>query len=107
MRTPSGRECALYYEDFNRGVALQECRVERGPGSQPWRPPQCERCPVPDILLANGSPWLKLVLAVRKRPVGGSRFEVEAWCGRHAVPVNDPYVGCPECANEELSGLLG
>lgn len=100
MRTPAGRACSYYYEDFNRGAEIRRCRVKRSSRSAAWRPKQCERCPVPDIEAANGSPCLDLTLTVRERPFGiAPRFEVEAWCTAHG-PVDDPYVGCLECVGE-------
>jgi hypothetical protein len=100
MRTPAGRECSYYYEDFNRGAEITRCRVRRGRGSDGWRPRQCGRCPVPEIEAANGNPCLDLTLTVRGRPLGlPARFSVEAWCTAHG-PVDDPYVGCLECVGE-------
>src|SRR5688572_8219728 len=29
MRTPAGKECDFYYEDFHRGRELQECRIQK------------------------------------------------------------------------------
>lgn len=100
MRTPAGRECSYYYEDFNRGAEIERCRVKRASGSARWRPKQCGHCPVPAIEAANGSPCLDLTLTVRARPLGLSdKFEVDAWCTAHG-PIEDPYVGCVECVAE-------
>ena len=50
MRTPAGKECRFYYEDYNRGRNLHECRlIKSNPESLPWQPKYCEHCPVPDI----------------------------------------------------------
>ena len=27
MRTPAGKECRFYYQDYNRGRNVQECRL--------------------------------------------------------------------------------
>lgn len=98
MRTPPGRDCSYYYEDFNRGAEIQRCRVRRAPGSSRWRPRQCAKCPVPGVEAANGSPWLDVTLTARSRFPGlPEKFEVAAWCTQHG-PVEDPYVGCAECA---------
>ncbi|HEY3318429.1 MAG TPA: hypothetical protein VGK50_08410 [Coriobacteriia bacterium] len=98
MRTPAGRGCSYYYEDFNRGAEITRCRVKRSRGSAPWRARQCKRCPVPDIEAANGSPCLDLTLTVSNAPLGllPERFRTDAWCGEHG-PIADPYVGCLEC----------
>jgi hypothetical protein len=103
MRTPAGRDCSYYYEDFNRGAEISRCRVRRASGSPRWQPRQCRNCPVPGIEAANGSPLLDLTLTVRPRVLGlRERFEVEAWCTEHG-PIEDPYIGCAECG----AGILG
>lgn len=106
MRTPAGKECKHYYEDFNRGRNIQECRLAKAnPDSLPWRPEDCSKCPVPDILQANASPDMELTLTIKPRFMGfGRKLEVSAWCIRHKTPIEDPYVGCPLDAKEK-SGL--
>lgn len=102
MITPAGKECPHYYEDFNRGRSIQECRLAKeNPASMPWRPKDCARCPVPEIVLANASPDMKLTLTIRPALLGFVRqMKVEAWCLRHNVPIENPYVGCPLDAEE-------
>jgi len=102
MRTPAGEECPHYYEDFARGRAIQECRlVQANPESAPWRPKDCARCPVPEILRANASPYLRLRLTIRPVLLGFVRqMNVEAWCERHDILIENPYVGCLLCADE-------
>lgn len=97
MITPAGKECPHYYEDFNRGRNVQECRLAMAnPDSLPWRPADCARCPVPDIVRANSSQDMKLTLTIRTALLGFVRqVRVEAWCTRHDVPIENPYVGCP------------
>ncbi|MFW5691943.1 MAG: hypothetical protein ACOCX3_01185 [Chloroflexota bacterium] len=106
MRTPAGKECKHYFEDFHRGRDVQECRLVKGNrASLPWRPEDCSRCPVPDILNANASPYMELQLTIKPRMLGfGRKMEVEAWCIRHNIPIEDPYVGCPKDI-EERPGL--
>ncbi len=106
MRTPAGKECRHYYEDFNRGRRLRECRlIQSNPASMRWVPGDCRRCSVPDILNANASPDLSLELTIRPRLLGfGRRADVVASCLRHHLVVIDPFVGCPEC-NAERPGL--
>jgi hypothetical protein len=99
MRTPAGTDCEHYYEDFNRGRELQECRLIRaGPASLAWSPDTCGICPVPAILRANGSPDLRLEANVGKRLGIWRQVRVTAYCLRHAAVVKDPYRGCPDCA---------
>ena len=102
MQTPAGKECSHYYEDFNRGRNIQECRlVQANPESMPWRPKDCARCPVPDILLANASPDMKLTLTIRPALLGFVRqFKVDAWSLKYDEPIENPYVGHPRDIEE-------
>ncbi len=97
MQTPAGKECPHYYEDFNRGRSVQECRLAKeNPESLPWRPKDCFKCSVPEIVRANASPHMKLTLTIRSTLLGFVRqIRVEAWCTRHDIPIENPYVGCP------------
>jgi hypothetical protein len=106
MRTPAGKECRFYYEDFHRGRNVQECRlIKTNPDSAPWIPGDCSKCPVPDILNANASPDMELQLTVKRGLLGLTRrLEVTAACLRHRIPIEDPFVGCPKC-NAEKPGL--
>jgi hypothetical protein len=106
MRTPAGKECRFYFQDFHRGKSLQECRLVKGnPESLPWRPSYCGRCPIPDILNANSSPNLELKLTISPVLIGlGRRMDVSASCLKHGIKIDDPYVGCPKC-NDERPGL--
>lgn len=106
MRTPAGKECPYYYADFHRNHNTQLCRLlEHHPESLPWQPSDCEKCPVPEIAAANASPNLRLDLIVNPVILGlGRRITVTASCKKHGIPVEDPYVGCPQC-NAERPGL--
>jgi len=99
VRTPAGRECRYYYEDYHRGRALQECRlVKRNPESAPWRPGLCQTCPVPDILAANACPNLILEARVTRRWLGlVQRVQVSGWCKAYFLDVEHPAVGCGHC----------
>lgn len=102
MRTPAGKECRYYYQDFHRGRDVQECRLNNdNPESERWRPDDCTRCPVPDILNANASRDMQLVLTIKHGLLGfGRRVGVTAHCTRHKTPIEDPYVGCQQCYAE-------
>ncbi len=102
MRTPAGKECRLYYADYNRGRNIQECRlIKSNPDSLRWQPKYCFQCPVPEILNANASPDMELTLTVTPRLLGlGRKLEVKAYCTRHRIPIEDPFVGCPKCIAE-------
>ncbi|MBN1564896.1 MAG: hypothetical protein JXA10_13700 [Anaerolineae bacterium] len=106
MRTPAGQECPHYYEDFNRGRSVQECRlVNANPDSLSWRPQDCAQCPVPEILLANASRNMQLKLTIKLVWLGLKRkMDVTAWCLLHEIPIKNPYVGCP-LDSEENDGL--
>lgn len=106
MRTPAGKECKHYYEDFFRGRDVQECRlIKSNPNSARWQPSDCFKCPVPDILNANASREMELTLTVEKRFFGLQRkLVVTARCLKHDIAIDDPYVGCPRCA-ESNAGL--
>jgi hypothetical protein len=100
MRTPSTRQCSYYYEDFNRGADIRQCRIARSKGSEWWRASDCAKCPVPTIESASGSPYLDLTLTVVSGRLPWRRhFGVQAWCLLHG-PIEDPYVGCLECVGE-------
>ncbi len=106
MKTPAGTDCRHYYQDFHRGRDIQECRLAKAnPGSAPWRPRDCTGCPVPGILQANASADLVLTLTIKYRLlVLGRHNEVKAYCSRHSISVEDPYVGCSRC-NAERPGI--
>jgi hypothetical protein len=60
---------------------------------------------VPEIVLANASPNMVLTLTIRSRLLGFVRdMRVEAWCSKHDIPIENPYVGCPRDI-EENEGL--
>lgn len=102
MRTPAGKECRFYYQNFHRGHSDQECRlIQANIRSPEWRPEDCSHCPVPAILQANSSPDLVLEGTVKKGVLGlRRRVEVKAFCSRHLSDVPHPQVGCLQCARE-------
>jgi hypothetical protein len=105
MRTPAGKECRYYYQDFHRGRNVQECRlIKENPASMPWHPSDCAKCPVPEILKANASANLELTLTVKPRLLVFRQLQVEASCIKHHTVIEDPFVGCPAC-NAERPGL--
>lgn len=95
MRTPAGKECKYYYEDFHRGRDIQECRLaKRNPDSEKWHPNDCSKCPVPDILMANADPDMELTLTIKRGFLGfGRKLEVTAKSLRDGTSIEDPYVG--------------
>ena len=105
MRTPAGKDCRFYYEDFHRGRELQECRlIKENPDSMQWVPGDCSRCPIPEILNANASKNLELKLTVVPKLLGLRReMHVEARCLKHDVAIEDAFVGCLQCNAERPS----
>jgi len=59
MRTPAGKECEYYFEDYHRGAAPSLPADRAQPRVAPWTP-ACADMPVPDILQANACPHLML-----------------------------------------------
>jgi hypothetical protein len=105
LRTPAGTECRYYYEDFHRGRQQRECRlILANRDSLDWQPDICAACAVPAILRANGSPHLRLHLGVRKQLRLFTRLDVRASCAVHGREIDNPYLGCPDCAAELLGG---
>lgn len=106
MRTPAGKDCRFYYQDFHRGRQVQECRlVKANPDSLPWKPSDCTNCPIPDILQANASKDLELELTIKPKLLGlGRQKSIKARCLKHYVEIEDPYVGCAQC-NQQRRGL--
>ncbi|MCC7450656.1 MAG: hypothetical protein IT324_24800, partial [Anaerolineae bacterium] len=84
----------------------QECRLaQRNPESAPWHPHDCAKCPIPDIVRANASPNMRLRLTIKPGILGiGRSLRVDAYCEKHAIPIDDPFVGCPQC-NAERPGI--
>jgi hypothetical protein len=105
MRTPAGKDCPNYHEDFHRGRNVQECRLaNQNPNSLLWQPRDCKICPVPEILNANASQYLELKLTIKPKLILGRQIEIKASCIKHRIDIDDPYVGCPKC-NAERPGL--
>lgn len=105
MRTPAGIECSFYYEDYNRGREIQECRlIKRNPQSAAWRPKLCRTCPVPAILLANGCSNMALTAHVGWRWLG-RQVKVSAYCTLAGEPVDDPMIGCGRCHGEQWESI--
>lgn len=102
MNTPAGQECKFYYQDFHRGNNRQECRLlDENPHSPAWKERDCFDCPVPGILRANASEDLRLRGTVKPGLVGiGRHVAVDAFCRKHDRRIDDPYVGCAQCAAE-------
>ncbi len=95
MRTPDGKECRYYYQDFHRGRNVQECRLAKeNPQAPAWHPHDCAKCPVPDILRANADPNMQLTWSVRTGFLGfGRKVVITAIDRSDGSVIPDPYVG--------------
>lgn len=95
MKTPAGKECKHYHEDFHRGRNVQECRlVKQNPNSERWHPNDCSKCSVPDILMANADPDMELTLTISRGFMGfGRKIGVGAKSLKDGVVIENPYVG--------------
>lgn len=104
MKTPAGKECKFYYEDFHRGRERQECRLlQRTRDSLPWQPADCYKCPVPDILWANACEDMKLELKIKSGFLGlGRKHDLSATCLKTFEDIEDPMVGCSECTGSRV-----
>jgi len=106
MITPAGTECRFYYEDFNRGRTVQECRLIAGnPDSREWRPSLCQTCPVPAILRANGCTHMSLEAWVGRRWLVLPQVRVRAFCTLTQQEVAEPMVGCGHCQDERWRSI--
>ncbi len=99
MRTPAGKECKFYYQDYHRGKETQECRlIDRNPQSGSWKPSHCGSCPIPGILLANACPTMVVEAHIAKGFLGlTERVEVYAICSQQMCEVKEPRIGCGSC----------
>jgi hypothetical protein len=106
MRTPAGRECRFYYEDFMRGRTTQECRlIASNSDSRAWRPGYCKSCPVPAILRANGCSHMTLEAWVGSRWLILPQVRVRAFCTLSGQEVAEPMVGCGQCQDERWRSI--
>jgi hypothetical protein len=99
MRTPAGTDCKFFYGNYFRGRKDEECRlIGSQPGSQPWTPDLCAKCPVPGILLANACPHMQLMARARRALFGLMKgVDVAAFCEKSQQPVAEPHIGCGQC----------
>lgn len=111
MKTPFGKECSYYYEDFNRGREIQRCDllVSAGQGAE-WQTSLCGKCPVPRIQQANSCKNLLMQGSVKRAWLGFSReMQVSCTCIKSLRDVPEPEVGCGECHadNPLIQALFG
>ena len=97
MITPAGKECSYFYGDYFRGREQESCRLLES-ASLEWTPDLCEKCPVPDIQMANACEFQNLYPKLAK-PVFfmKAQVEVSAYCTKCTCSVDEPRVGCGQC----------
>ena len=101
MRTPYGKECRYYYEDYNRGRETRDCRlIARSRDSLRWTSDVCRMCAVPDILRANSCSNMAIEARIVRRLRFWKRVQIDAFCMKHYREVGNPYVGCGHCGEE-------
>jgi hypothetical protein len=105
MRTPYGKSCRYYYEDYLRGRETKECRLLlKNPSGGPWKPALCQNCPVPDLMRDNGCAHLVLEGKVKKGFLGLSeKVDVFAVCTAEMCEVKEPRTGCGKCAQHRAT----
>jgi hypothetical protein len=99
MRTPAGSECKYFYGNYFRGRKDEECRlIGNAPPPNHWTPDLCQKCPVPEIILANACQNMELSARVRRSMLGIiKKVEVTAYCNKAQQVVAEPHVGCGQC----------
>jgi protein-arginine kinase activator protein McsA len=97
MRTPAGKDCSYFYGDYYRGRNREECRLLKD-SSIDWAPRLCEKCPVPEIQLANSCEHLVFSPTIVKPfLIGNPQVQVDVSCTKTNRHVAEPRVGCGEC----------
>jgi hypothetical protein len=97
MRTPAGKECRYFYGDYYRGRNQENCRLLEA-SNLPWKPELCNKCPVPEILLANACNNMILEPRLERTfPFMKNQVRVKASCSKTFREGFDPHIGCGEC----------
>ena len=97
MKTPFGKECPYFYGDYRRGRNHEECRLLLDNHLE-WNQNLCEKCPVPEIKLANACEHMELTPQFSKKIIfKKQQIEVSAYCHKSSKNVEDPRIGCGEC----------
>jgi hypothetical protein len=97
MRTPAGKECKYFYGNYFRGRSHEECRLLLDHNLR-WEPRLCERCPVPDFLLANSCEHMVFTPDLQKEFfIGKPQVHVTAFCTKTDQQVSEPRIGCGQC----------
>jgi len=97
MLTPAGKECRYFYGDYHRGRKNEECRLLDS-ADLIWLSYLCDKCPIPDILLANSCENMEFTPKL-ERPFFflKPQVTVSAFCTKTNTPVDEPRIGCGQC----------
>ena len=94
--------CRYFYGDYFRGKNKEECRLigTNPDNGRPWRRALCDRCPVPEILIASNTRDLGLEAEVKRKFLRDQVEVTFAVCTKHMIELEDPLY-CPRCAEEQ------
>ncbi|HUN23202.1 MAG TPA: hypothetical protein PK299_08745 [Anaerolineales bacterium] len=111
MRTPAGKQCTFYYEDFNRGREIQRCDLANAVGqAADWQVSLCAKCPVPRLQLANACKHMVIHGQIKRGFLGiNKQMSIHCTCLKSLKDVAEPEIGCGQCHadNPVLKALLG
>ena len=96
MKTPYGKECPFFYGDYRRGRNHEECRLLLDNHLE-WNSKLCEKCPVPEIKMANACENMELIPELSKKILGKQQVKISAFCHKSSTNVEDPRIGCGQC----------
>jgi hypothetical protein len=97
MLTPAGKECRYFYGDYHRGRKVEECRLLESINLD-WMPYLCEKCPIPDILLANSCEHLEFRPRLeRQLLILKPQIKISSYCKKSKTIVDEPRIGCGQC----------
>lgn len=96
--------CRYFYGDYFRGKNKEECRlIDANPANtREWHRSLCDRCPVPELLIASNSRDLLLEAEIKRKFLRDNVEVTFAVCSKHKLELEDPRY-CPECAAETES----
>jgi len=97
MLTPAGKECRYFYGDYHRGRKNEECRLLDSTNLR-WLPYLCEKCPIPDIILANACEYIEFHPRLVKPLIFMKpQVRISTYCIKSNSPVEEPRIGCGQC----------
>lgn len=97
MINPAGKECSFFHGDYHRGREHEECRLLQS-ADLDWQPYLCEKCFVPEIIMANGCEHMKFSPSLA-RPLFfmKEQVQIKTTCTKCECTVDKPQIGCGQC----------